>query len=254
MLANVVPTRVAVVFGNNKHNAGAVMHPSVNLRHWKSYEAVACTIADTLKTLGVDALAMPDGADLIERLRAERIGLVWLNTGGVQGESPVCHTSAALESAGVPYIGHTPLNAALLDDKGIFKLALGGLGLPTARFVIWNAAKNGRLHPETNRAFRRAFGSYSGPFIVKPVNGRASQNVEFVPSIDGLEAMVAQVFAATGCLILVEQYLGGREYCVAVAGGGPTGGGLAFSAVERVLGAGERVFTSMDVKAITGDR
>jgi D-alanine-D-alanine ligase-like ATP-grasp enzyme len=113
---------------------------------------------------------------------------------------------------------------------------------------------DGRLHPETNRAFRRAFGSYSGPFIVKPVNGRASQNVEFVPSIDGLEAMVAQVFAATGCLILVEQYLGGREYCVAVAGGGPTGGGLAFSAVERVLGAGERVFTSMDVKAITGDR
>lgn len=48
----------------------------MNLRHWKSYEAVACTIADTLKTLGVDALAMPDGADLIERLRAERIGLV----------------------------------------------------------------------------------------------------------------------------------------------------------------------------------
>ena len=53
--------------------------------------------------------------------------------------------------------------------------------------------------------------------------------------------------------MLVEAYLSGREFTVGVAGGGPAGA-FAFSAVERALGAGEKIFTSMDVKPITGDR
>jgi D-alanine-D-alanine ligase len=65
---------------------------------------------------------------------------VWLNTGGVQGESPMCQTPAMLEAAGIPYIGHSPLNAALLDDKGLFKLACRGLGINTAPFIIHNPA------------------------------------------------------------------------------------------------------------------
>jgi D-alanine-D-alanine ligase-like ATP-grasp enzyme len=65
---------------------------------------------------------------------------VWLNTGGVQGESPMCQTPALLETAGIPYVGHSPLNAALLDDKGLFKLACRGLGIQTAPFIVHNAA------------------------------------------------------------------------------------------------------------------
>lgn len=65
---------------------------------------------------------------------------VWLNTGGVQGESPMCQTQALLETAGIPYVGHSPLNAALLDDKGLFKLACRGLGIKTAPFIVHNGA------------------------------------------------------------------------------------------------------------------
>ena len=121
-------------------------------------------------SLGLDAVTMPDGVDLVDRLRQSRIELVWLNTGGVQGECPLAQTPALLETAGIPYVGHTPLNAALLDDKGLFKLACSGLGLSTAPFIIHNPAA-GRVRPHKSPAFKAAFGDYKGPFIVKPVNG-----------------------------------------------------------------------------------
>ncbi len=109
----------------------------------------------------------------------------------------MCHTASMLESAGVPFVGHTPLNAALLDDKGAFKLALAGAGLPTAPFLVHSGAK-GPLDVEGEK-FRRVFGgSYLGPFIVKPVNGRASQNVEYVERREEVAAMVADVGAKTG--------------------------------------------------------
>lgn len=254
--------RIAVVFGNSKDAPRAVLYPTANLRHWKSYESVAKDIAQALRNIGFQHVTtMPDGVDLVERLRAEDIHLVWLNTGGVQGQSPVCQTPALLETAGVPYVGHQPLNAALLDDKGAFKLGLAGLGLPTAEFLIWNRNR-GPLDPAANADFKRAFGDYDGPFIVKPVNGRASQNVMFIDSLAEVQDAVDQVFQTTGCLVLVERFLGGREYCIAVCGGTLARGGevisevesFPFSPVERQLDPDEKVFTSMDKRQITEDR
>lgn len=254
--------RIAVIFGNSKDNPGAVLYPTANLRHWKSYESVAEDIAAALRTIGFTQVqTMPDGVDLAQRLAQEDIHLAWLNTGGVQGQSPVCQTPALLETAGVPYVGHTPLNAALLDDKGAFKLALAGAGLPTAEFLIWNGNR-GSLRPAEDETFTRIFGSYAGPFIVKPVNGRASQNVLFVDGVGDIEAAVDEVFAKTGCLVLVERFVGGREYCIAVCGGTIARGGkvfsevesFPFSAVERQLDPDEKVFTSMDKRTITKDR
>jgi D-alanine-D-alanine ligase len=254
--------RIAVIFGNSKDNPGAVLYPTANLRHWKSYESVAEDIAAALRNIGFRHVqTMADGVDLVERLRREDIHLAWLNTGGVQGQSPVSQTPALLETAGVPYVGHQPLNAALLDDKGAFKLALAGLGLPTAEFIIWNCNR-GRLRPKQDANFKRVFGDYDGPFVVKPVNGRASQNVLFVQSLAEVEDAVETVFGATGCLVLVERYVGGREYCIAVCGGTLARGGhvvseveaFPFSPVERQLDPDEKVFTSMDKRQITEDR
>ena len=95
------------------------------------------------------------------------------------------------------------------------------------------------------------------PFLLRAYRaaaaGRASQNVEFVETLAQVPAMVASVAAKTNTLVLVEKFLGGREYCIAVMGAGPAGA-VAFSPVERHLATDEKVFTSMDVKAITADR
>jgi hypothetical protein len=52
--------------------------------------------------------------------------------------------------------------------------------------------------------------------------------------------MVEQVAAASNCLVMVERFLGGKEYCIAVMGGG-SAGAVAFSAVERHLEEDEKV-------------
>src|SRR4029077_14001802 len=80
---------------------------------------------------------------------------------------------------GLPYVGHDPLAATTLDIKHAFKREAVCAGLPTAPFSTWNLAR-GPFRPDLNSRFVREFGDYPGPFIVKPVSGRASLHVHVV--------------------------------------------------------------------------
>jgi D-alanine-D-alanine ligase len=254
--------RIAVVFGGSGDREGSVIYTTHNPRSWKSYEIVAREIANALEEIGFkQVFVMPDDMNLPEQLQRENIHLVWLNTGGVQGYNPVCHTPALLEMLGMPYVGHNPLNSSTLDNKHAFKRELQSVGIKTAPFMIWHPSQ-GILRPNLHERFAIAFDEYQGPFIVKPVSGRASLHVHFVDKIEGLSQAVSEVHRATHNTALIEKYLPGREFCVAVCGYVTHTKGcfskntkpLAFSTVERVLESDELIFTSMDKKAITADR
>lgn len=255
-------TRMAVIFGGDKSADGAVIRQSRNPRSWKSYESVALDIAASLRRLGCqDVLVLPDDMRLASRLSAERIHIAWLNTGGAQGHSAISHAPAMLEMLGIPYVGHDPLTAAALDNKFFFKRQLIAIGIPTAPFVIWHPSSS-PADPTRERKFATAFRGWDGGYIVKPITGRASLHVHYVESATELAGKVRDVFAATQNHVLIEAYLSGREYCIAVSGpivaeqermkrlSRP----FAFAGVERVLTAGEHVFTSMDVRPITKER
>ncbi|WP_036480769.1 D-alanyl-alanine synthetase [Myxosarcina sp. GI1] len=253
--------RLAVIYGGDKQRAGAVIYKTHNPRSTKTYEAVAKNIAQAFKNLGFQNVwLLPDDMSLAAQLKAKQIHLAWLNTGGVQGYDPVCHTPALLEMLGVPYIGHSPINSSILDNKHLLKRELKGLGFPTSPFMVWHP------HQETfqpnNLYFQHLFGNYTGAFLVKPVSGRASLNIHFVDKPDALAAAIADVQRVTHNSALIEAYLPGREFCIAV-GGYVTYINLqlqkrqspfAFSAIERILEPDEKIFTSMDKKAITSDR
>lgn len=254
---------IAVVYGGDKATPGAVIRQSVNARSWKSYRSVAEDIAESLERQGARKVTLlADDMRLGERLRQEGVDMVWLNTGGVQGRSPMSHAAAMLEMMGVPYLGHDPLMSGILDSKYIFKQNVSYLGLPTAAFTVWNPASAGSLDPRSDRRFQRAFGEYKGPFIVKPVSGRASLHVHVVDDAAELSDAIDAVYSATENDVLIETYLSGREFCIAVSG--PVVSRMtcldryetpfAFSATERVLADDERIFTSMDQRPITGDR
>jgi D-alanine-D-alanine ligase len=254
--------RLAVVYGGNKAVEGAVIEPTTNPRSWKSYEAVARDIAASMQRAGCKNVAlMPDDMRLGDNLKAQDIHLAWLNTGGVQGHCSVAHAPAMMELFGIPYIGHDPMMAGILDSKHVFKRQLRSAGLPTACFAIV-LPEFGPYRPEDDPVFMNAFRAYEGEYIVKPVSGRASLNVMHVGSLAELGRAVDEVYGKTRNYVLVEQYLAGAEYCVAI--GGPIiaqGGRLerlerpfVFSMLERVLDKDEKIFTSMDVKPISGDR
>ena len=125
--------RIAVVYGGDKSQSGSVIYQVHNPRDWKSYEHVARSIQVALQELGFAYVTLlPDDMRLPQRLADDGINLVWLNTGGVQGYNPTSHAPAMLEMLGIPYIGHNPLNAALLDNKDTFKRSLQAFGIKTA--------------------------------------------------------------------------------------------------------------------------
>lgn len=254
--------RIAVVFGGDCDLPGSVIYKTHNPRSWKSYEVVAREIGKALAEIGFQQVfVLPDDMKLPEQLKQKNIHLVWLNTGGVQGYNPVCHTPALLEMLGMPYVGHNPLNSSTLDNKHAFKRELQSVGVKTAPFMTWHPSQ-GILQPNSHQRFAIAFGEYQGPFVVKPVSGRASLHVHFVDKIEGLSQAISEVHRATHNTALIEKYLPGREFCVAVCGYVNYAKGsfykhtkpFAFSTIERVLEPEERIFTSMDQKAITADR
>lgn len=254
--------RIAVIYGGDKDADGAVMYKTRSSRGAKTYEAVARDIADSLKRLGFrHVMMLPEDMRLPERLRENGIHLCWLNSGGVQGYNQMAHLPSMMEMLGLPYVGHNPLSATILDNKHTFKRELREAGLSTAPFFSWDVAR-GPLMPEINSLFKAAFGDYQGPFIVKPISGRASIHVHQAETIRELPDVVAEVSSVAQNIVLIEKYLPGREFVVAVSG--PVvargrdlryhQGAFVFSLCERVLGPDERIFTSMDKVPITTSR
>jgi D-alanine-D-alanine ligase len=254
--------RLAVVYGGDKTAPGAVLRHANNTRSWKSYESVARDIGSSLTRLGFGPVAVvQDDMHLPNRLKDSRAALAWLNSGGVQGRNAIAHTSAMLEMFGIPYVGHDPLTAGLLDSKHHFKRQLQALGIPTAPFFVW-APSEAREPPFSDRRLMARFAKWPNGFVVKPVTGRASLHVHYVEHASALNEVIRHVHDATQNTVLVEGFLPGREYCIAVSG--PVlarkgkiwqlPGPLAFSALERKLGRNERIFTSMDLKPITAAR
>jgi D-alanine-D-alanine ligase len=254
--------RVAVVHGGDKSIAGAVIKPSRNPRSWKSYEAVARDITAALKRLGCRYVeVMPDDMRMPHRLAEQRIRFAWLNTGGVQGQNAIAHASSMLEMLGIAYIGHDPLTAAALDNKFFFKRQLASMGLPTSPFMVWGMGGDVD-DPAREPRFQQVFKGWNDGFIVKPITGRASLHVHWVERANDIRAVAAEVCAITQNPVLIEGYLPGKEYCIAVCGPiiakrgriEELPGPFSFAAVERVLGESERVFTSMDKMPITKER
>jgi D-alanine-D-alanine ligase len=254
--------RLAIIYGGNKSAPGSVLYQSNNTRSWKSYEAVAEDIAASLRRSGfrhVDVI--PEDMALGNRLHSNHTHMAWLNSGGVQGHNSAAHAPSMLEMLGVPYVGHDPLNATTLDNKHAFKRGVVCTGLPTAPFVTWHMGR-GQFQPENNSRFKLAFEGYEGPFVVKPVSGRASLHVHVAQTAKELPELVAEVYDVTGNLVLIEKYLSGREFCISVAGRITSQDGqifrnrepFAFGALERVLDSDELIFTSMDHKPITTER
>jgi D-alanine-D-alanine ligase len=253
---------IGVIHGGDANEGQTVLYKTRNPRGEKNYKAVAEDIAEALRNIGFRHVSLyPEDINLLTRLREDGVHFAWLNSGGTQGYAATCHAPSLLELMGVPYVGHNPLNAGLLDNKHAFKHFLRGLNIDTGRFLTWDSSR-GDFKPRINSHFKHTFGDYPGPFVIKPISGRASLNIKVVDTVDELTSGVAEVHRLTENIVMIEEYIGGREFCVAIMGPWVSrGGGLSrqarafsFSAIERVLDNDEVIFTSMDQRPITIDR
>jgi D-alanine-D-alanine ligase len=134
-------------------------------------------------------------------------GIVFNMAYGIQGNCRYTHVPAMLEMAGVPYTGSDPLGHALALDKVITKDLLRRAGIPTPNYCVM---RNG-----DDAAIGVRF-----PVIVKPRHESTSFGLRLVTEPEGLRDAADAIVEQYHQDALVEEYIDGREVCVALLGNG----------------------------------
>jgi D-alanine-D-alanine ligase len=132
------------------------------------------------------------------------------------------HLQALLDLAGLRYTGSGALGGAMAMDKEVSKRLLREAGLPTSRWIV---AESGASAGEVERAAAEL----GWPLVVKPANAGSSVGVSVAHDSGELPAALAAA-RAIDPIVLVEEFLPGREFTVGVLGG---------RLGDRALGVGE---------------
>jgi len=116
---------------------------------------------------------------------------------------------------GVPYTDSGPLTLAIALDKARTKEILNYHGIPVARFVTLS-------RPVTS--LQQALPGSNYPLIVKPLaegSSKGVKNSSFVSSDAELNREIERIRVDYGQAAIVEEFLPGREFTVAVIGNTP---------------------------------
>lgn len=223
------PMRIAVV--RNRSDAGVIRkfgRPCPESYGKKAVQAVL----DSLRAGGYEAMAFEGDMTLPERLReyiggvdelGRPNGLVFNMGYGIQGDSRYTHVPAMLEMSGVPYTGADPLGHAVSLDKVITKILIADAGVPTPRYAVLRDASD-------------PIGELTYPLIVKPRHESTSFGLQVVRDEPSLRAAVAAIVATYRQDALVEEFIDGSEYCVALLGNAANGTVETLPIVEMDFG------------------
>ncbi|MBM2842056.1 MAG: D-alanine--D-alanine ligase [Bacteroidetes bacterium] len=130
---------------------------------------------------------------------------------GLYGASREAQLPAILEMLHIPYLGSDPLTLSVCLDKSRTKEILSYYGIPTAPFTVirsMDGLENARV---------------KFPAIVKPLHEGSSKGVYnscVVRTTEELEREVQIVLTTYNQPALVEEFLTGREFTVAILGNG----------------------------------
>jgi D-alanine-D-alanine ligase len=172
----------------------------------ETVNAVRAAIEERFPVLMVEA-----NEDAFEVLRARRPGIVFNIAEGLHGPSREAQVPAMLEMLRIPYLGSDPLTLALCLDKARAKEILSYHGIPTAPFSVVSSM-------EELDDLRVKF-----PAMVKPLHEGSSKGIYDSCVARGVVDLVREVRTVLEVYsepALVEEFLPGREFTVAVLGNG----------------------------------
>ncbi|MFZ5796793.1 MAG: D-alanine--D-alanine ligase family protein [Thermodesulfobacteriota bacterium] len=184
-------------------------------------------IENTLRELGHQTERIGHIKELAAALVAgRRWDLVFNIAEGMYGIGREAQVPALLDAYRIPYTFSDPLVMSLTLDKGVTKRVVRDAGVATSDFcVAATVADAAKVH-------------FPPPWFVKPVaegTGKGITPASIVRERDTLEARVAELLATYRQPVLIEPYLSGREFTVALLGSG---------AAARVIGSMEVILLS----------
>lgn len=132
---------------------------------------------------------------------------VFMALHGANGEDG--KVQAAFELFGIRYTGSGPVGSALAMDKGLTKILFNYFGIPTPRgFVLRDIDADKTLEGH----------GLSLPVVVKPICGGSSVGVSIARTQQEYYEALSEAFRLED-RALIEQYVNGREFSVAVVNG-----------------------------------
>lgn len=171
-------------------------------------------VEDALQRLGHEVTSIDVGADLIERLEADRPEVAFLALHGRGGEDGT--VQELLDITGIPYTGSGVLACIRSVDKVLTKHLLVEAGLPTPEFFAFSetafrelGARDALPAIEERLAF---------PIVVKPASQGSALGVKFARTAQDVPAALVAAFSYDS-RVLLERHVSGRDVAVSVLDG-----------------------------------
>jgi len=149
--------------------------------------------------------------DAYLKLKELKPDIVFNFAEGLNGFNRESHIPAMLEMLQIPYSGSDALTLGICLDKSRAKEILTCHKIPNAKFVVANQMED------------IAKTKFDFPLIVKPISEGSSKGIfssSFVKNAKELEDEVSRILLSYNQPALIEEFLPGREFTVAVLGNG----------------------------------
>jgi D-alanine-D-alanine ligase len=204
--AEILPSNDIVSSKSNSSLQTSINYNDV-YAEWDTFEtidAVRSALASYHKVIMVEA-----DENAFEKFKHYRPDIVFNIAEGMNGISREAQIPAMLDMLGIPYTGSDPLTLATCLDKSRAKEILAYHKINTAKFITTSS----KLDLEN---FNLMF-----PVIIKPVGEGSSKGIfnnSFITNKLDLETAVDNNFKNYNQPSLIEEFLPGREFTVAVIG------------------------------------
>lgn len=168
-------------------------------------------IMNALKEKGHEVIGVDFNPNQLEDIIKLDVDLVFIGLHGKFGEDG--RIQGLLDMMGIPYVGSGVLASALAMDKAKAKQVFMINKLPLAKsevFAISKATRIDNIVNEINNAFKP-------PFVIKPNKEGSTLGLTIVTEKEQVIDAVNSA-AASDDMILVEDFISGRELTVAVIG------------------------------------
>ncbi|MCX7877627.1 MAG: ATP-grasp domain-containing protein [Ignavibacteria bacterium] len=176
---------------------------------WDDEETVSA-VENAISLAGHHVIRIEADEDAFGMLREHRPDIVFNMAEGSGGASRESYIPAILEMLNIPYTASDPITIGNCHDKSRCKEILSYYGIPTPSFFISDSSVNG-------------CNKLKFPVFVKPLHEGSSKgiyNSSLVHSREELNAEITRIRENYSQPSIIEEYLDGREFTVALLGNG----------------------------------
>jgi D-alanine-D-alanine ligase len=187
-----------------------ILQPAIDTyAEWDTWDTINA-VKDALECYNDVTLIEADSTAL-EKLKEKRPDIVFNISEGFNGVSREAQIPAILDMLQIPYSGSDPLTLSTCLDKARTKEILSYHKIPNSKFFVAESLNQTAHH------------GLNYPLMVKPVSEGSSKGIflsSFVKNDKELKKEVERILSEYGQAALIEEFLPGREFTVAIIGNG----------------------------------